>query len=210
MEEDKVIPWVKRDEILFKVCDDYFQSSNFGWGNLDDQLYGFISGYKESADTLVDIVINSKDIKKLDTYVFPICFLYRHSLELMLKSIFLKFSMKCHEEKIDTIKKVNHNLKKIWEEVKPVILEYSYGTEKEDVQIAEDYIFQFDVYDNSSYTFRYPMSKKLQIIHEKNKYLDLKNLKERMDELFIFLNAVEVALDERITAEVEMLEYMYE
>ena len=61
----------------------------FGWQDKGQALYGLREGYKNSADDLVSLVINSNcDSKMLDTYIFPIMFLYRHSLEISLKHIY--------------------------------------------------------------------------------------------------------------------------
>ena len=49
------------------------QSAHFGWQTKDEALYGLREGYKNSADELVNIILeNGEDIKMLDTYIFPI------------------------------------------------------------------------------------------------------------------------------------------
>ena len=62
------------------------QSAYFGWQDKDEALYGLREGYKNSADDLVEIAVNSgNNVKVLDTYIFPILFSYRHCLEISLK-----------------------------------------------------------------------------------------------------------------------------
>ena len=67
------------------------QSAHFGWQNKDQALYGLREGYKNSADELVKIAVNSGgNLKILDTYIFPILFLYRHCIEISLKHIYMR------------------------------------------------------------------------------------------------------------------------
>ena len=65
------------------------QSAHFGWQNKDEALYGLREGYKNSADELVEMAVNSGGNPKiLDTFIFPILFSYRHCLEISLKHIY--------------------------------------------------------------------------------------------------------------------------
>jgi|GEM_PF-6375160 len=60
----------------------------FGWQDKSTALWGLKEGYKNSADSLVDIALQKGDNETLDTYIFPVLFLYRHSLEISLKIIY--------------------------------------------------------------------------------------------------------------------------
>jgi hypothetical protein len=195
---------------LFKSGGNYHEYAHFGWGDLNLQLYGYIEGYKEAADSLIEEAIESQSVKKIDTYVFPICFLYRHYLELMLKTLFLKYSKKNHDEKKKLINNAKHNLDKIWKEVKFVLVECSTDEEMEDVENAERYIKQIHEYDKDSFSFRYPMKLSLEKIHKNWQYLDLRNLKEGISELYKFLNYVDLNLGSKREAELEMLSLISE
>ena len=80
----------------------------FGWQDKSTALLGLKEGYKNSADNLVDIALEKADNKTLDTYIFPILFLYRHSLEISLKLIYYGFFGKVPK---------GHELDKLWEKV---------------------------------------------------------------------------------------------
>ena len=89
---------------VFNDTGNMTQSAHFGWQNEDMALYGLREGYKNSADELVEIVLkNGSDTRKLDTYVFPIVFLYRHSIEISLKHIYFRaygvFPKQCQQLK---------------------------------------------------------------------------------------------------------------
>jgi len=91
------------------------QSAHFGWQDKDSALYGLGEGYKNSADDLVGIALESGNIKTLDTYIFPILFSYRHSLEIFLKHIYLRCWGK--------LPKGGHNLITLWDEVKTEVID---------------------------------------------------------------------------------------
>lgn len=203
------LPWLKKGNRLFVDGGGYFECSHFGWGSVDTQFYGYMEGYKKSADELIDLAIESVDIKTLDTFIFPVCFLYRQYMELAMKYIYLKYSGSNKEKKISVIKDVNHSLLKIWNKVKPIILEESGKKEKEDIKIVDDYINQFDLFDKSSFTFRYPITKELDGILTGERRMNLVNLKERMNELYCFFDGCTGKLEEISEYKAEMLsEYL--
>jgi hypothetical protein len=203
------LPWPKKGSKLFVDGGEYHEFSHFGWGSVDTQFYGYMEGYKKSADELIDLAVNSGDIKTLDTYIFPICFLYRQYLELAMKYIFIKYSGWDKDKKISAIKDVNHNLLRIWNKIKPIILEETTKEEKEDIEAVEDYISQFNIFDKSSFTFRYPITKELDGVLTKERRINLINLKERMDELYCFFDGCTGKLDEISEYKAEMLsEYL--
>jgi hypothetical protein len=82
----------------------------FGWQDKTKALWGLKEGYKNAADNLADVALEKADNKTLDTYIFPILFLYRHSLEISLKLIYYRFFGKVlmgHE--LDTLWKNVYN-----------------------------------------------------------------------------------------------------
>ena len=90
------------------------QSAHFGWQNKDEALYGLREGYKNSADELVEIAVNSGGNPKiLDTFIFPILFSYRHCLEISLKHIYMRAWGK--------VPSGGHNLLTLWDIIKTEI-----------------------------------------------------------------------------------------
>ncbi|AMA72761.1 hypothetical protein ACKE5C_11180 [Aneurinibacillus thermoaerophilus] len=188
-------PWPKEGQKLFK-SGSYYQIAHFGWGGQDSQFHGYIRGYKEAADNLVDLAIKSENIAVLDTYVFPIVFLYRQFLELSMKEIYLNYSEHSTEDKVKTIDKAGHNLLRIWNEIKPLIQEgCNSNDDDKTIKVVEDYINQFHAFDKTSFTFRYPITKKLAPTLDKEYRIDLLNLKQRIDELGHFFSGVDGQLD---------------
>ncbi|MBG0764292.1 MAG: hypothetical protein H0S78_05285 [Tissierellales bacterium] len=91
------------------------QSAYFGWQSKDLAPYGLREGYKNSADDLIKLAIENGTPKTLDTYIFPILFSYRHSLEISLKHIHLR----C----FGRLPKGGHNLLALWDEVKKEVID---------------------------------------------------------------------------------------
>lgn len=64
---------------------------------------------KNSARTITEYIFEKEDISKLDAYFFSLAYLYRHSLELILKAIAFKYILDIENRK-DFIKETFHNL----------------------------------------------------------------------------------------------------
>lgn len=209
MKDIEEFPWPKKDQKLFVDGGEYLEFAHYGWGGVENHFYGYIEGYKTAADTLIEQAIESGSIKTLDTFVFPILFLYRQFLELEMKSIFISYFEGTIEEKSQMIKNASHDLIKIWDKIKPILLEETSDKEKEDVTTVESYIKQFDEFDKSSFKFRYPITKDLKGVLENEVRLNLSNLKERMNELYGFFNGCSCKLEEIMDFKMEMIsEYM--
>ena len=77
-------------------------------------LYNFSKAYFESAHIIATRMLDKMKNDELDSYVFPLFYLYRHSLELLLKSICFTFILdKSLRQSFLTHK--FHNLKSIYE-----------------------------------------------------------------------------------------------
>ena len=114
------------------------QSDYFGWQDKDSALYGLREGYKNSADELVNIVLkNENNIMIRDTYIFPVLFSYRHSIEISLKLIYLRATGK--------ILSGGHNLLTLWDNIKKEIIDGMICSE-EFIEQVKDYKANFVSY----------------------------------------------------------------
>ena len=194
-EFNKKIPWPIKDSKLFIGSGEKYEYSQFGWSTTEYEFYGYMKGYKEAADSLIKSAINSQDISKIDTFIYPICFLYRQYLELTMKNIYLFYSEETKEIKINTLKEVLHDLMKIWNKIKPLLKIDANKNEINDIEAVEGYILQFHKFDQSSFTFRYPIDKNLRSVIGGETKVNLLHLQMRMDELYNFFNGVISKLD---------------
>ena len=131
--------------------------------------YPYVAGYKDAADKMVEAAINDFS----DNLVYPIMFLYRHYLEIMIKQMLWEFRSlhfylrKYHgnlnysaevPKKNDHI--MRHNLMSIWKDLRD-LMEESWNND-EDLSFLADVehrIKEFHDVDQSSFAFRYPVDK---------------------------------------------------
>lgn len=189
------LPWPQENVEIFKTGGNYYEFAHIGWDkSLSMQFHGYIEGYKNAADILIEHAISTKNIKTLDTFIFPICFLYRQTIELQMKDIYLNYSGDTKKEKKDVLKKKGHSLIGIWNKLKPVITEDASDSEIEELKIVEEYIKQFHEFDLKSDMFRYPINNDLELFFKHENRLNLPNLKDRMNELYNFFSGVDAKL----------------
>ncbi|QOH80947.1 hypothetical protein IHE26_06695 [Plesiomonas shigelloides] len=180
--------WPIKYEKLFTSTGNYYEFAHIAWGGFEIQTAGYCLGYKKSADTLINDAISSKDIEKLDTFVFPAIFLYRQYIELTLKSLILTFSELDSDAKINKFKTYNHNLHNLWVDFKSIYSKTTNIPNDTAVNIVEKYITDLHELDKTSFSFRYPFTKELELIFPKEKRINLKHLKDRMNEIESFFN----------------------
>jgi len=178
--------WPQKDARLFVGDGSPEQFSRIGWGGAQHQFSLYIHGYKAGGDVLLQHAIASKSPEQLDTLIFPILFMYRQFIELELKWIFLVFSDSDRSEKRTFINDSSHDLIKLWQKAKNILLKDATPREREDINIVEDYIKQFHEIDKSSFSFRYPITKDLDQILNTQHRINLSNLLQRMNELYQF------------------------
>lgn len=140
---------------------------NFGHNPIEE-LCAFGAGYHEAGKTLVEKFEKLKGYSDYEGY--PIFFLYRHSLELYLKSIAYKGAKLLNLMSDDSIAKdpkllKSHGLTRYIPLLKKICLEREWDlTYKLDNGVSLDEAFQFieelETIDSKSYTFRYPVNAK--------------------------------------------------
>lgn len=188
----------------------YFERAYFGWQDQNSALYGVKKGYLNSANELVDLALQKADIATLDTYIFPIFFLYRHAIEVSMKAIYYRFYGKIPEGK--------HDLKVLWDRVhRDVIKETETQEFKEMVKgykanfiefslneinftEIENMIIEIHKKDTQSDVFRYLVDKKGKLHFTDGEFIDYPNLKESMNYLFDVLDYIYTAVDEYLSS----------
>lgn len=183
---DEKIAWPNQYEKLFIDGGNYYEFSHIAWGNLETQIAGYRMGYKAAADNLIEDALSSKDISKLDTFVFPAIFLYRHYIELTLKDLIITLADLNREEKIQMLKKYSHNLDVLWKDFVKVSLDITGEANDVALNTVGKYVQEFHCIDKGSVSFRYPFTKELELIFGNEKRINLRHLKERMEEIEMF------------------------
>ena len=182
---------------IFVEGKDEYSRAYFGWQDGDLALFGLKEGYKNCADNMVDIALKEGsrgDNKTLDTYIFPILFCYRHSLEISLKQIYFRFYGKLPDG--------NHDLIMLFDKVKQQVIDVFNSTQfLEDVKQYKKKFIKFSTADinfceirqlicelqgadNKADVWRYLMDKKGELYFTDSVFVDYGNLKSIIDELY--------------------------
>lgn len=129
----------------------------------DVLLYGMLddfSDYRENAQNTDDFdrLPNRYDLQSptKDTIIYPMVFLYRHSIELHLKSFLKKIYRKLTEKEINAVK-TKHEVGCLWEAAKTHIHKFyeETGPIPEDFSLLDEVIKEISKYDKGSFSFRY-------------------------------------------------------
>lgn len=164
---DRKPPWPRRSDIAF------------GPGkveNLDPRTIACVDrllsrpnlgihadAFKQAADMIVTSLSEGRhDPSPCDVFFFPIAYLYRHAIELLLKDAIgydaIRLCVIPHSEQLDKIL-YSHDLYSLWNQLKPAIDEVWPDSEADSTSAAERGISQFHQLDRSGQAFRYPTGK---------------------------------------------------
>lgn len=119
--------------------------------NLVESFYEYSKNYKYAAHLVTEYILEKDDISKLDTYFFSLAFLYRHSLELVLKSIGFKYI----NDKAAFIKETFHDLSEIFKQIESHI-ESITNKDNEMLEWLKKFLDDISTKDKESDSFRYP------------------------------------------------------
>jgi len=168
---------------LFTPADDWWHNACLSF--LPGDWLRYVQGYKLAADALIGHAVEA--CQHQDLLVFPIVFLYRQYLELSIK-IVIRGSSNCLEQPDDFPK--SHDLETLWTKCK-VLLEQIEPIPESDIYAVESVIAEFAQADPSSQGFRYPTAKDgSPSLPSSLAYINLRNLRDVMDRLTAFFEAV--------------------
>jgi len=165
-------------------------------GELNSQFYDYALKFKVAAHELTEYILKEDDISKLDTYFFSLAFLYRHSLELILKAIGFKYITE-HVDRIGFVKDTYHNLLVILETINPFIVD-EIAKDIEGYNWLKNYLGDINLIDKESDSFRYPFGIAVEKIEYRHKVVRKYSIKLIFDNqthinLVAFANKMEVA-----------------
>lgn len=164
--------------------------------------FAYRQGYRRGAQILVRAVQESECDQ--DFLVYPIVFLYRHHIELVLKRI-IKQAPYIIERTL-TKAEINHlgphRLDMLWQDFKPMAAAISKAAGwndlvQEDVEGIDDYIRQIFEVDPSSYSLRYAHSKQgSPSLPKELTHINLRHFGELMERLANYLYGLEAAISD--------------
>jgi len=149
----------------------------------------FFDGAERIIHYLSDEAAERQDIAKLDLWYFAMLYLYRQSLELLLKSTIFKYVTQ-KEDRKTIIGEIRHDLK----EGLDMLLEKIPDNEKYDNDAEINWLLLFfeDIsrVDKDSDMFRYPFGNNLQILFDKQTHISLLATHENMNRAYSILNTI--------------------
>jgi hypothetical protein len=184
-------------------------------GNNDGSIYLIVEGYKEASFELINNLLNDTKIDwlKLDSKIYPLVFLFRHYLEMILKDTIRYENLISKKNYSDEVGfPPSHSLIELWKELKPMIQKrYTLYDEnlkkecKENDEVVEKLLTEIEDIDGGSYAFRYPFNKPTKT-DKRIRYslpfmtINLQNLKNMMQNLSDYFEGINeqarVSLDE--------------
>ena len=151
---------------------------------------GYIDGYKIAADELA-MKIHETGVDQ-DYLVYPIVFLYRQHLELILKSI-IKVS-KQSLGILDDEQSNSHNLNGLWFKSKELVEKISDQDHSKEIEFIDHIISEYNRYDHHSRAFRYPENRKGKKPNENIKHINTRHLSEMVNRASDVLDAFQLGI----------------
>lgn len=182
------LPWPESGDLLFTSGQaDWKNNACLHWSDGD---LTHMEGYKLAADNLV------KEIEAFprdqDFLVYPIVFLYRHHLELLLKEL-VKTGWRLYDW--DPSAHAGHKLPQLWADCRRVIEETWPDADPAQSDLVETLVAEFDAMDPNSTAFRYSTSMRGErSLPEDLTHLNLRHLRATMDKMSLFLQAALVGV----------------
>lgn len=193
-ERDKVIDaWDKHSNYIVRVISPTDIATSF---------FEYSQSFYLAAHSVGSYLLetNLTDISKLDTYFFSLAFLYRHSIELILKAIAFQHIL-TETDRITFVKDTFHNL----EEILKLIEALSQSPRPSDEMLwLRSYFADISKIDKESDSFRYPFH----ITWESNDWYDAGQFSiKRIFEKQTHIDLVKFA--NKFEAAYQILEYWY-
>lgn len=148
--------------------------------------------YKLAADELVLSAFRQGRIR--EELVYPIVFLYRHSVELNLKDV-LTYGRALIGRPM-TSADFHHRLNALWAVAREIIASQQPSSDPATIAL-EDCIGQFEQFDRTSFAFRYHITKEgTEALHEDMQRINLENLYQIMEKIQHYFDGTLAWLEE--------------
>ncbi|ENF4060962.1 hypothetical protein RZU96_003902 [Escherichia coli] len=173
-------------------------ASDSDWHNnaclnyMPDHGTAYTEGYRRAADILINHIDESG--RDQDFLVYPVLFLYRHHLELLIKQIIGLALALAEDPDKHQYKKDDHNLNNLWPLAQKLILEVDDSYRPSDFKIVKEVVKALHQADERATDFRYARRndgiRSLEGIH----YVNTRRFGEKMGEVSDLLDGVDNGL----------------
>jgi hypothetical protein len=191
-------PKAKRDKILRPDRD--WWNNAFVWHESD----AYATGYRRAGEILVAHVVDSS--RDQDTLLFPIVFVYRHALELLMKEIISSGRMLLDER--SPAEPLDHNLDRLLSTAITIIDRIWPDDEHpSELDLTKQVISELTQHDRTSEVFRYPKTKKNKLYLTQIQLVNLRHFGEQLKTCCDFLDGVVSGIHDHLDMKYEAMRY---
>lgn len=148
---------------------------------LDIEFYRYACNFYKAAEYVFHFLeieaAQNHDIAKLDTWYFSLIYLYRQSLELMLKAIIFQNVMNTAGRK-QIIGKIRHDLEQAFDSIITIRKMSLEGNSN--AKWLKEYLSDISRIDIESDMFRYPFGNNFKLLFEKQTHISLQGTYDNM------------------------------
>ena len=172
--------------------------------------YAYIEGYLRAGRTIARHVVETG--RSQDLLVYPMVFLYRHHVELVLKWILVRAVFLLDLESHGDLEAHfgTHGLGQLWQDLRPMLPRiYAQagwdGVDTDELEGVESYIQQLQQLDATSISFRYARTRKGgPSLPDGLRRINVRHFAETMERLVAFLDAAHQSIGHLADKKAEM------
>lgn len=190
-------PLPSTEDKLFNTAKDKWNNACLNFLNDDWSFYAI--GYKDAADILVGYIEEKQRYHY--TLLYPIMFLYRQYLELMLKGLIRKGRrLKDISQPFPQI----HKIDDLWRDCSEILHEISPNDFVEEIRQISRLISEFCKVDSTSTAFRYPEDKKGNPSLPGLPHIDLLNVRDVIEKIAVIFGGADALISEYLSIRADM------
>ena len=160
-------------------------------GDLDKDFYKYANDFFDAAECVMHYLgedaAEKQDIAKLDLWYFAMIYLYRQSLELLLKANIFQVVLNENDRK-NIIGHIRHDLKQALEKI--IELRHLDLDDNENAEWLITYLTDISRVDRESDMFRYPFGNNLKVLFEKQTHISLVATHDNMNKAYEILKGL--------------------
>lgn len=183
---------------LFAVSADEPLADSLLWHGWTDGWRAYAAGYKQAADLLATYV--ETEGRGRDTLLYPVLFLYRHYMEVSLKSLRRRLQLLKDQE--GEFRKT-HKLGGLWAECRTALSDVFQGAVSEAVETVGLAVVDMELHDPKSEAFRYPQDATGEATLTGLKRINLSHMRDRMSEVATAVDFIEQLVVRELNGKVQ-------
>lgn len=194
--------WKKLKPVFIEEGGSYYGQSVVGYGYQRQDFYPYVNAYIETAGYLRTCMIrfyDASDVMSATDLFMPMCYLYRNSVELVLKAAWFEEVRENFQIRCKILDKRKHKIIGLWNKLRDWIKTY-FGEETkkanyfDEIEACCNTLHEFDT---DASIFRYPCNKDMEIYFKKDLTLDFLNIAEFMESLIHSIDNINSELSYR-------------